>query len=263
MNTTLQVIKNIFHKIGDWIVMLWWLFPILFFASCYAYAYTLIECPFTWKEDLAGNIFFAMMILDIIKYVLLILRKQSKRYGISLLIGGPISFVGCVGVGFASMNAPDGYARELSIPKGLKYNVPLSQEYEMQKDSSWVNIPAEAKIDVKDRNSYLQIWDGCQGGIYVYDFYYPSLPKGTVYLKCFEVTKNDPLSAGRVKGASSVAHEATKSFSKIVDKQEFTIFEGDWREYYAVRVEVWHCDASTKKETKLLEKIYRMEGWMR
>ena len=53
------------------------------------------------------------------------------------------------------------------------------------------------------------------------------------------------------------------SFSKIVDKQEFTIFEGDWGEYYAVRVEVWHCDASTKKETKLLEKIYRMEGWMR
>ena len=133
----------------------------------------------------------------------------------------------------------------------------------MQKDSSWVNIPAEAKIDVKDRNSYLQIWDGCQGGIYLYDFYYPSLPKGTVYLKCFEVTENDPLSAGRVKGASSVAHEATKSFSKIVDKQEFTIFEGDWGEYYAVRVEVWHCDASTKKETKLLEKIYRMEGWMR
>ncbi len=53
------------------------------------------------------------------------------------------------------------------------------------------------------------------------------------------------------------------SFSKIVDKQKFTIYEGDWGDYYAVRVEVWHRDASTKNETKLLEKIYHMEGWMR
>ena len=126
MNTTLQVIKKIFHRIGDWIVMLWWLFPILFFASCYAYAYTLIECPFTWKEELAGDILFAIIILDIIKYVLLLLREHIIRFGIALLIGVPLGFVGCVGVGFASMNAPDGYARDLSIPKGLKYNVPLS-----------------------------------------------------------------------------------------------------------------------------------------
>lgn len=255
MNTTLQVIKKIFHKIGDWIVMLWWLFPILFIACCYAYAYTLIECPFTWKEELAGDILFAIIILEIIKYVLLLLREHIIRFGIALLIGVPLGFVGCVGVGFAGMNSPDGYAREHSIPKGLKYNVPLKSDYG--------EVFHEVSVDSKDRNSYLQIWDAHQGGIYVYDFYYPSLPKGTVYLKCFEVTENDPLSAGRVKGASSVAHEATKSFSKIVDKQEFTIYEGDWGEYYAVRVEVWHCDASTKKETKLFEKIYRMEGWMR
>lgn len=31
--------------------------------------------------------------------------------------------------------------------------------------------------------------------------------------------------------------------------------------YYAVRVEVWHRDKTSRKETKLLEKIYRMEGW--
>ena len=31
----------------------------------------------------------------------------------------------------------------------------------------------------------------------------------------------------------------------------------------AHRIEVWHKDASTLKETKLLEKVYRVDGWMR
>ena len=44
---------------------------------------------------------------------------------------------------------------------------------------------------------------------------------------------------------------------------EFTIYEGDWEDYYAARIEVWHKDASTQKETKLLEKVYRVDGWMR
>lgn len=71
------------------------------------------------------------------------------------------------------------------------------------------------------------------------------------------------MSSHRVYKKSRVTHNVTSSFSKIVNKQEFTIYEGDWGDYYAVRVEVWHQDASTGKEEKLLEKIYRMEGWMR
>ena len=53
------------------------------------------------------------------------------------------------------------------------------------------------------------------------------------------------------------------SFSKLVDKKEFTIYEGDWEDYYAARIEVWHYDKATGKEKKLVEKIYRVEGWMR
>ena len=43
----------------------------------------------------------------------------------------------------------------------------------------------------------------------------------------------------------------------------FTVYEGDWGDYYAVRVEVWHHDTSTGSEHKVNEKIYRMQGWQR
>ena len=52
-------------------------------------------------------------------------------------------------------------------------------------------------------------------------------------------------------------------FGLVADKQQFSIYEGDWGDYYAARIEVWHKDASTGVETKLLEKTYRVEGWMR
>lgn len=63
--------------------------------------------------------------------------------------------------------------------------------------------------------------------------------------------------------SSAVENTAVMEFSKVVEKQKFTIYEGDWEEYYAVRVEVWHRDSISCKETKLMEKFYRMEGWMR
>lgn len=99
-------------------------------------------------------------------------------------------------------------------------------------------------------------WQGCRTNP-------PPLPAGTVFLRCFEAGKNEPLSADELGEWSKVSHPATAYFSKIVDKKEFTIFEGDWGEYYAVRVEVWHRDSATRKEQKLTEKYYRLEGWMR
>lgn len=49
----------------------------------------------------------------------------------------------------------------------------------------------------------------------------------------------------------------------LKSRKRFTIYEGDWGDYYAARIEVWHKDAATGEETKLCEKTYRVEGWMR
>ena len=168
---------------------------------------------------------------------------------------------------FVAMSAPDGFARRHPIPDGLKYENPLGHvctEDESVENwkASW-NTPIEPTIDSTDKYSYLQIWNGFQGGIYEYDFYYPSLPAGTIFLRCFEAGKNEPLSEDGISEASSVKHAANTHFSKIVEKRQFTIYEGDWEDYYAVRVEVWHRDSITHNEQKLLEKYYRMDGWMR
>jgi hypothetical protein len=99
--------------------------------------------------------------------------------------------------------------------------------------------------------------------MYKYDFYYGPLPAGDIYLRCFEVTKNIPLSEDRLTESSRVNIGSTTSFTKLANKQEFTIYEGDWGDYYAARIEVWYKNAATKQEKKLHEKVYRVEGWMR
>ena len=179
---------------------------------------------------------------------------QQTEMEVFCVIGGSLVIV-CVlwiPLEIASMNSPDGFGKEHPIPDGLKYNLPLTE------DSCSIE-----PVDSLDPNTYLTIWNSFQGGIYTYDFYYGPLSSGEIYLKCFEVTENLPLSEERIAESSKVLINSTSSFEKLVSRQEFTIYEGDWGDYYAARIEVWYRDSVTKEERKLLEKVYRVEGWMR
>lgn len=42
------------------------------------------------------------------------------------------------------------------------------------------------------------------------------------------------------------------SVLRLISRKRFTIYEGDWGDYYAARIEVWHKDAATGEETKLV-----------
>ena len=147
---------------------------------------------------------------------------------------------------------PDNFGKEHPIPTGLDYNIPLEEREELP-------CPVDSTI----QNTWLQIWNDVQGGMYTYDFHYPEIEKGEIFLRCYEATKNKPLSSKRIAEASKVAVPSTTSFSKLVEGQSFTIYPGDWGDYYAARIEVWHRDAKTGKERKLMEKVYRVEGWQR
>ena len=46
-------------------------------------------------------------------------------------------------------------------------------------------------------------------------------------------------------------------------ERTFTIYEGDWGKPYAARFEVWFVPASGGQEKKLVEKNFKIEGWMR
>ena len=108
------------------------------------------------------------------------------------------------------------------------------------------------------------MWKCHQGGIYSYAFYWPALEDGEVYLRCFEATENIELSDNQIKRRTTTQVAGHNGFGQIVkpNHMEFTIYEGDWEEYYAVRVEVWHKPAKGKAH-RLMQKVYRMEGWMR
>jgi len=146
----------------------------------------------------------------------------------------------------------DTFGKDHPIPDGLEYSLPFME------DSC-----STAPVDTLSSDSYLSIWNGVQGGIYRYDFYYGPLPAGEIFLRCYEVTENIPLSKDRIEERSKVAIDSTTSFTKLVDKQQFTVYEGDWDDYYAARIEVWFRNSSTKEEQKLMDKVYRVEGWMR
>lgn len=169
---------------------------------------------------------------------------------ISLIITSISALVSLFLVMYYPLNDPFGETHP--IPQDMEFNIPLDME-------SHDNPVA----DSLNTDSYLQIRNDFQGGIYLYDFYYGALPAGDIYLKCFEVTENIPLSADRIIEESKVSTEGTSSFAQLVSRKRFTIYEGDWGDYYAARIEVWHKEAATGEETKLCEKPYRVEGWMR
>lgn len=168
-----------------------------------------------------------------------------------LIVGVIIEIAGMLHAAFGPDN--DDFGKRHAIPAGLEYNEP------MELRDSVLATPADSLAT----DSYLQVYNDFQGGMYLYDFHYPSLPAGEIYLMCYEATENIPLSKKRILAKSKVGIADTGSFSKLVNKQNFTIYEGEWGDYYAARIEVWHRSAATGKEIKLMEKIYRVEGWQR
>lgn len=122
-------------------------------------------------------------------------------------------------------------------------------------------LPEDAVV--KGEDSFV-LRDDVQPGIYNLTLRVNPGEAGTVYLKAFEVTENLPLSVGRLEDRSNERVGWSENpEEKFLSEVEFTIYEGDWEKYYAARFEVWFRPASGGEERKLMERIYKIEGWMR
>jgi len=231
------------------IIRFWYALPIL----CILLVISLIwlsTTPPVLKYIVRIMCFLTMIALLASWIVLLFNKKWWKCIASFMLFYVGIGVLG-IYIFATSINTPkpDGFGKEHPIPVGLTYNLPLT----------YVNDSCQAvPIDTLDTNTFLNIW--YEGGVYSYDFYYGPLPAGEIYLRCFEVTENIPLSENFLTEDSRVEISQTTSFSKLVDQQSFTISEGDMGDYYAARIEVWFENETTRKEKKLLEKVYRIEG---
>ena len=258
----------------------WWVVPILFVLQSVAVVLA-IRCAVRWLQALTAVVWLLFVPVLLIHIIVLIRDRHWKKlvgsFVMELIPAGMVGvFMAIKGVKLtwrvfamflASILWPyvdpsDGFGKEHPIPEGTEYCIPLEKHWSVV-EGEWLADYEEALVDSTDTTSWLQIWNDSEGGRYLYDCYYPVLSAGTVYLKCYEVGDNICLSGNVMPRHTSVGCNATKSFSKLVEKQEFVIYEGDWGDYYAVRVEVWHRDSTTHRERKLMEKVYRMEGWMR
>lgn len=186
-----------------------------------------------------------------ISFILGIVKLIRKQYGggLQVLITTFLIFAGLVIFAFCSMFSPfDHYADNLEIPHNIKLEIPKKYR---DRDPHF-NEPTD-----------FNLYDSFQPGIYTYDISINKTGKGTIYLKAFEVTQNDPLSVENLKLDSAIPIKANDTIMYYRLKEDFTIHEGDWDRPYAARFEMWFRDDETGKETKLAQKFYKIEGWMR
>lgn len=149
---------------------------------------------------------------------------------------------------------PDGFADNLIIPNNIKLNIP--------KDISVSNGEGESdSINVKDFPDF-ELYQTELPGIYQFILWRKKIEKGTVFLKAYEITGEQSLSAIELRQNSAIQISNPTNEIKEFGPSTFKIKEGDWGKFYAARFEVWFFpDKSNKEEIKLMDKIYKIEGY--
>ena len=156
---------------------------------------------------------------------------------------------------FAGITNPDPYAFSHPIPEGIAYNIPI----EIDLESDICSLRHEA-VNESDTTTWLQVstaFIGC----FAYTFYYHDLPAGDIFLRCYEAGTNDPLSADKIEHSTLSPTYAENAFCCQVSDKHFVIYEGAPMQYYVARFEVWYRSAETHQEQKLLDKLYRVDGY--
>jgi hypothetical protein len=150
----------------------------------------------------------------------------------------------------------DPFADDLKIPIGIQIYDPANVDFDGNRSDSIPNV-IRTKTDFEIYNSF-------QPGLFEFDFWTPKIDSGKIYLKAFEVTQNYPLSQDRLEKASSLnVYNSSENVVEFRGKGVITIYEGDWGKSYAARFEVWFRPNNDGPEKKLIEKIYKIEGWQR
>jgi hypothetical protein len=117
---------------------------------------------------------------------------------------------------------------------------------------------------IRQGDPVFELSDSLQPGIYDSEIWLNPGEPGMIYLKAYEVTGGTPLSVDRLKERSNEwigwsDDPKELFFSNTI----FTIYEGDWGKPYAARFEIWFAPDSGANDRKLMEKVFKIEGWQR
>jgi len=235
----------------------WWR-PILFWAV----AFGLVVINEIIKVNDFGIVSYWILAIALAGLIVsgiyqLIKRRWLKALFTGLFFGGTIAAFVLYGLFMFFIETVDGngWADNLTIPENIDLNLPKGDGFQTRPDS--INALVKNEVDFELYNSF-------QPGLYEYDVWLNKIENGTVYLKAFEITQEYQLSIGRLLKQSSIkVNNQSDKILKFESNGHFTIYEGDWGKPYAARFEIWFKPNNKDKERKLIEKIYKIEGWMR
>ena len=191
--------------------------------------------------DISLIIFFINILGNLISAIVQIFIKKWYYLIPQILISG-LLFV-YVSIIF-TFSPPDYYGANKEIPENLEIYEPIETE------------PTETELE----NFDLILASSFQPGIYNYYTDFQPTEIGSYYIKVFEVTSNDHLSAERMKNRSKVKVENLKPKLYL---GRFSIYEGSWGDKYGARIELWFEPLNGNKDYKITERNYIVEGWER
>lgn len=216
-----------------------------------------IESVFGWGSIL---LFLAVVVATLLGVVVAFVRRDFKRGLLTGLLG-----IVC-GVGLMVANGiamlcfmfadPDHFADDLTLPTGvaLAEPVPYTDEESLRHRVS----------EPVDGAACIQLYKGFQGGIYEADVWCNPQEPGHLYLKAFEITRAIELSGDAIRECTTQsAKYGPADRPPFLHQMSFTVYEGNWGQYYGARIEVWFKPDGPGQERKLLEKNFKIEGWMR
>ncbi|ALM50588.1 hypothetical protein AMR72_17900 [Flavobacterium psychrophilum] len=224
-----------------------WYIPVLISIILGIINICIITLPYQTAFYLGLTIPFIALVTSGVIGIIKLFKKQYLHGILQLISTVLVLFIGVSFLSIYIMFYPyDYYANNLEIPKDIT-----------------IEVPKDSLSDVFINPIDFKLYNRFQPGIYTYDICINSPAKGTVFLKAFEVTHEDPLSVEELKLRSAITVNLSDSIAHYRLKDDFTIYEGDWGKPYAARFEMWYKNEKTGKEKKLTQKIYKIEGWMR
>ncbi len=171
---------------------------------------------------------------------------------------------------FASCGPGDHYSDKLTIPHDVPYETPIPWDCGRREEAMRRMTLAELSRHIASQaapkltNDTFELRCRFQGGLFSAEAFVNPGEPGTLHLRAFEMTKGSPLSVKTLWAASERnarwSHNPSEKFLYEVPK--ITIYEGDWGQYYLARFEVWFVPESGG-ERKLIEKVFKIDGWTR
>jgi len=250
-----KILRNSFEK---------WYVPIIIWAIsilCFVFLGSS-------KNEIISKAILPFVGIGLLGLIIAFFYQIATGKGLAALLSGflfvgTIAFVAIFSVFMTLTEMVDGdhWADNLTIPD----NIPIENPTDINSDPMLrYNHKEIDSILATGKTSYeFQLYNSFQPGLYEYDFWTRRIDQGIIYLKAYEVTQNYRLSKSRLFETTKVSVDnPTDSIMKFGTTDHFTIYEGDWGKPYAARFEVWYKPQNGGEETKLMEKNYKIEGWM-